>query len=85
MGKVTVTVSSVSAPAATAQLPCTTSDFAVTQFRGSYPFEIPAGNSALQSLGFAGSTWPTVRLVNRPVNQDGCQGATITIAYRGTP
>lgn len=76
-------VAAVSAPAATALRPCTVSDFAVTQFSGTYPFEIPEGSSTLQSLGFAEDTWPTVRLVNRRVNQDGCEGATITLAYSG--
>ncbi len=85
VGRLTVKVSAVSAPAATALRPCTVSDFAVTQFSGTYPFEIPEGRSTLQSLGFAEDTWPTVRLVNRRVNQDGCKGATITLAYGGSP
>ena len=85
VGKITVKISAVSASAATPLRPCTPADFAVTQFAGTYPFEIPHGNSTLQSLGFAAEIWPTVRLVDRPVNQDGCKGATITISYRGSP
>ena len=78
-----MTISAVSAPAATPLLPCTVSDFAVAQFSGVYPFLIPPGSSSLQSLGFAEATWPSVRLVNRRVNQDGCKGATITLAFAG--
>jgi hypothetical protein len=78
-----VSISHVSAPAATRLLPCAISDFAVTQFSGVYPFLIPHGTSSLQSLGFAATTWPRIRLLNRPVNQDGCKGATITLSFSG--
>jgi hypothetical protein len=80
---ITVAIASVIAPNATALHPCGSVDFAVTQFSGSYPFYIPQGASTLQSLGFAQSTWPTVRLVDRPVNQDGCKGATVNLTYSG--
>jgi len=80
-----VRISAISAPAATPQRPCRASDFAVTQFLGAYPFQIPEGSSTLQSLGFPENTWPTVRLRNRPVNQNGCKGATVMLAYAGTP
>jgi len=83
VSSLTATVSAVSAPSATSELPCTVSDFAVTQFSGTYPFVIPQGKSSLRSLGFAQGTWPAVRLVDRPVNQNGCRGATLTIAYSG--
>ena len=82
-GRLTMTISAVSAPAATRLRPCPISDFAVTQFAGGYPFLIPPGSSSLKSLGFAEATWPSVRLVNRPVNQDGCKGATITLTFAG--
>jgi hypothetical protein len=78
-----VTISGVSAPAATPLLPCPISDFTVTQFSGGYPFYIPQGSSSLQSLGFAQSTWPRVGLVNRLVNQDGCKGATLKLTFSG--
>ena len=83
VSSLTVTVSGVSAPAATPELPCTVDDFAVTQFSGVYPFVIPHGKSSLGSLGFAQRTWPAVRLRDRRVNQDGCEGATISLAYSG--
>lgn len=83
VANLTVAISSVSAPNARTSTPCTIADFAVTQFSGEYPFLIPSGLSSLQSLGFAQSTWPGVRLIDRPVNQDGCKGATITLSYDG--
>lgn len=84
VSRITVKIAAISAPAATPAHPCTISDFAVTQFSGTYPFEIPEGSSTLQSLGFSPDTWPTASIVDRPVNQDGCKGATITLAYRGS-
>ena len=51
-----VSIASVDAPAARAGLPCSTSDFAVTQFSGAYPFTIPAGSSTLTSSGRAQAT-----------------------------
>ena len=62
-----LSIASVTAPHATAAQPCTTADFAVTQFTGTYPFFIPPGPSSLgpptgagvQSLGFASGAWPS--------------------------
>ena len=81
----TMAISGISAPAATRLLPCPVSDFALTQFSGVHPFLIPQGSWSLKSLGFAEARWPSVRLVNRPVNQDGCKGATITLTFVGAP
>lgn len=64
---------------------CTAADFALTQFSGAYPFYVPQGASSLSSLGFASGTWPKLTLINRPVNQDGCKGASINLSYTGTP
>ena len=65
--------------------PCTGADFALTQFSGAYPFYVPQGSSSLSSLGFGTGTWPTLRLIDRPLNQDGCKGASVHVAYEGTP
>jgi len=81
---VTVAIASVAAPNATASLPCSSSDFALTQFTGSFPLAIPPGSSTLQSLGFAQSTWPTLRMVDTAQNQAGCSGATVKLSYSGT-
>jgi hypothetical protein len=82
----TVTKLSLNAPNATIAHPCTLSDFAVTQFSGAYGFTIPVGASSLQSVGFTlgSGTWPTVRVLETGLNQDGCKGATITLSYTGS-
>ena len=77
----TVSIVSVSAPNATAELPCTLANFALTQFSGSEPFAVPSGSSTLLSLGFARSTWPTLQIIETHENQDGCEGATVHLVY----
>jgi len=81
VSQLTVSVVSVTAPNATAQLPCTLANFAVTQFSGTEPFAVPSGSSTLQSLGFAQSTWPTLQIMETDQNQDGCEGATVHLVY----
>jgi outer membrane protein OmpA-like peptidoglycan-associated protein len=84
LSSLTVSVKSISAPNATAQLPCAGSNFAVTQFGGGQPFSVPPGLSTLQSLGVAQSRWPTLRMIETHQNQDGCEGATLTLSYSGS-
>ena len=79
-----ITISSITG-ASNLPNPCTGADFALTQFSGAYPFYVPQGSSSLSSLGFGTGTWPTLRLIDRPLNQDGCRGASIHVAYEGTP
>lgn len=77
----TVAIQSVTAPNATVQHPCSTSDYAVTQYTGSYPFTIPPGSSTLSSIGISNTLWPTVRMVESGHNQNGCAGASVTVTY----
>jgi hypothetical protein len=70
--------------AAGATLPCDPSDYAVVQYTGPYPLTVPAnGSASLSGLGVASSAWPRITMLDRPVNQDGCKGATLTLAYTG--
>jgi hypothetical protein len=78
---VAVSVKAVRTPHATPGLPCTTRDFAVGGYRGS--FKAPPGSSTLRRDGVPMARWPTLRMVNRLTNQDGCKGATVELAYRG--
>jgi hypothetical protein len=81
----TVSVQSVSAPHATATLPCVVEDFSVTQFSGTYPLAVPASATrSLSDLGVPSSQWPQVSIIDRPSDQDGCKGATVTLGYSGT-
>jgi hypothetical protein len=80
-----VSIRSVTAPFATTALPCTPADFLVTQFSGSYPVAVPASTTrSLADLGIPSAQWPQVSIVDRPNDQDGCKGATVTLSYGGT-
>jgi hypothetical protein len=81
----TVSVSAISAPHADASHPCTVGDFASEQFSGADGLTVPASTTTtLAALGFAPAQWPWVGIVDRPVNQDGCKGASLTLSYSAT-
>jgi hypothetical protein len=83
--RLVASVSGVAAPRATAAQPCGVADFVVQQYRGPYPLALPPRSTrTLAELGIAPSAQPRIALLNRPVNQDRCQGATLTLAYGGT-
>jgi hypothetical protein len=80
----TVIAKSVSAPQSTTQLPCTLADFSMGQYSGTYPLALPASSTrTLSSLGVPSARRPQVTLINRPLNQDGCQGASVVLTYSG--
>jgi hypothetical protein len=80
----TVTARSVSAPRSTALLPCTLADFSMQQFSGNYPLALGATTTrTLSSLGVPPARRPQVTLLDRNLDQDGCQGASVTLAYSG--
>jgi hypothetical protein len=84
VGQLVVRVAAVLAPAADAAHPCTLADFAVTQFGGAYGFLVRASTtSTLSALGIPAALFPRVAMINRPLNQDGCKHATLTLAYSG--
>ncbi|WP_347108903.1 hypothetical protein AAHB33_19005 [Paenarthrobacter sp. S56] len=75
----------VRTPAAVAAgLPCTTADYAVTQFSGTYPLTIPNGSSSLSGLGVTQAKWPQVKMLDTQLLQDGCKGATLQLTFSGT-
>ena len=39
--------------------------------------------ASLSELGFGRSEWPEVSMLNLPTNQDGCKGASLTLAFAG--
>ena len=66
-------------------LACGPNDYAVTQYSGPYPLSVPGTSTqSLGQLGVPSSQWPRVTLLNRPTNQDGCKGATVTLTYSGS-
>lgn len=75
----------VRTPAAVAaNLPCSSADYQVTQYTGSYPLTAPSGPSTLTSLHVLESKWPRVRMLDTLQLQDGCKGATLQLTYSGT-
>lgn len=80
----TVAIQSVDAPRSTAALPCTTADFSIRQFASLYPVVVPPSSTrTLSSLAIPSAALPQILLLQRTLNQDGCQGATVTLAYGG--
>lgn len=78
-----VGVRRIRAPRADAGHPCTARDFELAQFSGP-GFELPAASTTrLGRLGLAAARWPRVSMRDRPLNQDGCKGASLTLGYRG--
>jgi hypothetical protein len=81
---VVVSVSQVVAPRATAAHPCTPADFAVSQLGGFYQLVLAPGSTrTLGELGVVSGDWPAVMMLDRPVNQDGCEGASVVLSYTG--
>lgn len=80
----TVTISGINAPGATTSLPCSTADFTVQQYSYSYPLVVPPSTTTtLEELKVPASNWPQVELLNLPSDQDGCQGASLSLTYGG--
>jgi hypothetical protein len=77
-----VSLQGLSTPAATDAHPCSLADFEVTQAAGAAEWTVPANTSLdLRQLGMPEAAWPRVALRDRPVNQDGCKGSTLTMGY----
>ena len=85
LNSVSVSISSIArTPAAVAAgLPCTASDYSVTNYAGAYPLSVPAGASSLQSQGVPPALWPRIAMLDTAQNQDGCKGATLQFTYSG--
>ena len=83
----TVTISGVVRTQAmiAANKPCTVADYAVLQYTGGYPLTVAGSATAtLSQLRVAGSAMPHVVMRDTTSNQDGCKGATVSLAYSGS-
>jgi hypothetical protein len=81
--RVAVKISAVTAPQADRRHPCSRADFRVRQMRAGR-FVVPGpGFTSLSRLGAPPGRWPHLKMRNRPVNQDGCKGARLTLSFRG--
>ncbi len=82
--RITVAVITVDAPRADVEHPCSVADFEVRQLSGGVLLRL-AGNSTYTLSGVVpAENWPAVGMVNRPVNQDGCKGASLTLGYEAS-
>ena len=71
----------VDAPLAAASHACDTTDFEIRQFGGPAFTVAPHARSKLSELGVPEGQWPQLTMLNRPVRQDGCKGATLALAF----
>ena len=77
-----VSIRRVNAPRADRTHPCGLADFSVEQVPRDTDISVPARERRrLSDLGLSREVWPRLVLVNRPVNQDGCKGASLVLAY----
>ena len=80
--EVEVTVTEVVAPRADVDRPCTVADFAVRQLAAGVVLRLTAHEiSHLSGMDVPRTSWPSVGLRDRRVNQDGCKGASWTLDY----
>lgn len=64
---------------------CSVKDYSVTQYTGPYPLTMGSGTTkSLKDLGVGSDAWPKLQMLNTNVSQDGCKGATLTLAYSGS-
>ena len=64
---------------------CAASNFTIAQYHGLIPLQIPANSTlTLQQLGIPSADWPTITMLNLPVNQDACKATSVLLAYTGT-
>jgi hypothetical protein len=84
--KLQVEVVGIDAPRADNHLPCSIADFAVRQLNPTdVVYRLPARSKrSLKSLALPPAAWPAIIMVNRPANQDGCQGAELRLHYTGS-
>ena len=79
---VRVRIVGIVAPHADAAHPCVRADFRIRQMPSRVlrvPSRQPIG---LFDLGVLRRDWPRLTMLNRPVNQDGCKGASLKLGYR---
>lgn len=82
VANLSVAIRAIQAPHATPTLPCSAADFAVQQYSGPLPLVVPASStSTLAGLGLSPVGRPQIMLLDRPSDQDGCQGASVTLSY----
>jgi hypothetical protein len=83
MNRVRVKITGIVAPNADAAHPCTSSDFKVRQMPRPTRLRVPAKRTTdLTALHLPMEAWPWLSMLNRPLNQDGCKGATVKLRFK---
>lgn len=85
IGSLAVAISAIDAPRADEAFPCGEEDFTVVPFSEDHGgLVLPAGSTrTLSELGVATERMPRIEMLDRPVDQDGCKGATLSLSYTG--
>ncbi|WP_309710170.1 hypothetical protein [Pseudolysinimonas sp.] len=77
-----VEIDAVDAPNATDLLPCDVHDFSVEQLSWHDELIVGAGTTvSLADLDVLTEHWPRVLMLDTASNQDGCKGASVSLAY----
>jgi len=85
LSRLDVRIAGVRAPAADSAHPCTTRDFSVIGLSGVRSVRLPGSRTRrLSALGVSAARLPHIVMADRPVNQDGCKGATLALRFAGT-
>lgn len=80
--RIRVKITTLTAPSSDAAHPCTRLDFQIRQMPH-LTLRIRGGRTVdLSRLGVPTEKWPSFGMRNRPVNQDGCMGAHLTLGYK---
>jgi hypothetical protein len=74
---------SVQVGASTTNADCAGGNYAVAQYRGSYPLRLRPGSTRLSALVSSSSLWPRVSMLDLPADQDACRGAVASLHYSG--
>ena len=78
----TVTLHRVSAPNADREHPCGPQDYTVRQVPRDARVVLPGKHTSdLEAMGLPVRSRPAVGMLDRPVNQDGCRAALLTLRY----
>jgi hypothetical protein len=79
---ITLEITDINAPNASTAFPCDLRDFQVFASSGA-PVRLPAMTvRSLEEIGIPRPQWPSIAMLNRPVNQNGCKGAAVVFRYR---
>ncbi len=83
MKRVRVKIAGIIAPHADAAHPCTTADFAIRQMPRRTLLRVKARRTMdLAAMRVPIEAWPTLLMLNRPLNQDGCKGAEVRLKFK---